>query len=172
MGSRRPRDPEPDSGSRAELERIDRKAGAIAPGPVPMTRLVAETTRERLDLLREADAIMMDALADYDLMHVVWQCPTVMLPASAGGTPRRCGRRDPGAARGERRGHRCVDQAARHDRVGVGGASRPIASVFYCRMQLCNSLIHTSFRAAKTESGSYTVSLFYETDRHMTLEVL
>ena len=55
------------------------------PGPVPMTRLVAETTRERLDLLREADALMMDALADYDLMHVVWQCPTVMLPASADG---------------------------------------------------------------------------------------
>ena len=37
-------------------------------------------TRQRLDLLRELDAIVMDALAEHDLMKTVWQCPTVLVP--------------------------------------------------------------------------------------------
>lgn len=44
-------------------------------------RLAASITRDRLDLLREADAIMMNGLEEHDLMNIVWQCPTVMLPA-------------------------------------------------------------------------------------------
>ena len=47
-----------------------------------LVRRVAETTRDRLDLLREADAIMMEGLERHGLMNVVWQCPTVMLPLS------------------------------------------------------------------------------------------
>lgn len=42
--------------------------------------LSATVTRERLDLLREADAIVMDALWHHGLYRVVWQCPTVFVP--------------------------------------------------------------------------------------------
>ncbi|MBW2526218.1 MAG: glutamine-hydrolyzing GMP synthase [Deltaproteobacteria bacterium] len=42
--------------------------------------VAAHTTRARLDLLREADDIVMRALSRYDLMREVWQCPTVLLP--------------------------------------------------------------------------------------------
>jgi GMP synthase (glutamine-hydrolysing) len=40
----------------------------------------ATVSRDRLDLLRELDAIVMGALERHDLMTVVWQCPTVLLP--------------------------------------------------------------------------------------------
>jgi GMP synthase (glutamine-hydrolysing) len=40
----------------------------------------ATVTRERLDLLRELDAIVMGALERHDLMTTVWQCPTVLVP--------------------------------------------------------------------------------------------
>jgi GMP synthase (glutamine-hydrolysing) len=42
-------------------------------------------TRERLDLLREADAIVMDALERHDLMAQVTQMPTVLVPLSCDG---------------------------------------------------------------------------------------
>ena len=42
-------------------------------------------TGDRLDLLREADAIVMDALDRYDLMATVNQMPTVLLPLSSDG---------------------------------------------------------------------------------------
>jgi GMP synthase (glutamine-hydrolysing) len=42
-------------------------------------------TRARLDLLREADAIVMDALARHGLGRVVWQCPTVAIPLEQAG---------------------------------------------------------------------------------------
>ena len=42
--------------------------------------LAATVTRERLDLLRELDAIVMGALAKHRLMQMVWQCPTVIVP--------------------------------------------------------------------------------------------
>jgi GMP synthase (glutamine-hydrolysing) len=38
------------------------------------------TTREGLDVLREADARVRDILADYDTQKRIWQCPVVMLP--------------------------------------------------------------------------------------------
>jgi GMP synthase PP-ATPase subunit len=45
----------------------------------------AHVTRARLDLLREADAIVMDALARHGLGRVVWQCPTVAIPLEHAG---------------------------------------------------------------------------------------
>jgi GMP synthase (glutamine-hydrolysing) len=45
----------------------------------------AGITRARLDLLREADAIVMDAVERHGLMRTIWQFPTVMLPLSIDG---------------------------------------------------------------------------------------
>jgi GMP synthase (glutamine-hydrolysing) len=47
--------------------------------------VAATMTRERLDLLREADDIVMRALERHDLMRTVWQCPTALLPLSIDG---------------------------------------------------------------------------------------
>ena len=38
------------------------------------------TSREGLDVLREADARVREILADYDTHKRIWQCPVVMLP--------------------------------------------------------------------------------------------
>ena len=38
------------------------------------------TSREGLDVLREADARVRDILAEYDTQKRIWQCPVVMLP--------------------------------------------------------------------------------------------
>ncbi|MCZ6601190.1 MAG: glutamine-hydrolyzing GMP synthase [Acidobacteria bacterium] len=49
-------------------------------------RLVPATvTRRRLDLLRDLDQIVMDALEKHQLMTTVWQCPTVLVPLSLDG---------------------------------------------------------------------------------------
>jgi GMP synthase (glutamine-hydrolysing) len=45
----------------------------------------ATVTRERLNLLREADALAMEALERYGLMRTVWQCPTVLVPLEVNG---------------------------------------------------------------------------------------
>ena len=45
-------------------------------------------TRARLDLLREIDAIVMQALERHGLMQEVWQCPTVLVPVSLDGRGR------------------------------------------------------------------------------------
>jgi len=42
--------------------------------------LAAGMTRQRLDLLREADHVVMEALRTSGLYDAVWQCPTVLLP--------------------------------------------------------------------------------------------
>lgn len=57
--------------------------GARAAVPV-----AAQVTRQRLDLLREADDIVMRALSRHGLMRTVWQCPTVLLPLSLDGRGR------------------------------------------------------------------------------------
>jgi GMP synthase (glutamine-hydrolysing) len=41
-------------------------------------------TRPRLDLLREADHLVMEALQAWGLYDQVWQCPTVLLPLTLG----------------------------------------------------------------------------------------
>jgi GMP synthase (glutamine-hydrolysing) len=45
----------------------------------------ATMTRARLDLLRDADDLVMRALARHDLMRAIWQFPTAMLPLSLDG---------------------------------------------------------------------------------------
>jgi len=47
--------------------------------------VAATITRERLDLLREADALVMDGLARHGLVREVWQCPTVLVPLELDG---------------------------------------------------------------------------------------
>lgn len=41
-------------------------------------------TRERMDLLREADAIVMEGLRRHGLYESIWQCPTVIVPVGYG----------------------------------------------------------------------------------------
>ncbi len=107
----------------------------------------AGVTRARLDLLREADAIVMRAVERHGLMRAIWQFPTVMLPLAidgrgeeliilrpvlserghdraAGGAAAGAGRRHPRSdavvARRLRPGSGPDDEAAGHDRVGIG----------------------------------------------------
>jgi GMP synthase (glutamine-hydrolysing) len=47
--------------------------------------LAAGMARERLDLLREADAIVMDGLRRHGLYDTIWQCPTVLVPVALDG---------------------------------------------------------------------------------------
>ena len=47
--------------------------------------VAATVTQERLDLLREADALVMDALRREGLYRTVWQCPTVFVPLELDG---------------------------------------------------------------------------------------
>ncbi|MFV0128228.1 glutamine-hydrolyzing GMP synthase [Streptomyces sp. HMX112] len=49
------------------------------PGPGLGIRIVGEVTRERLDLLREADAIAREELTAAGLDTEIWQCPVVLL---------------------------------------------------------------------------------------------
>jgi GMP synthase (glutamine-hydrolysing) len=50
--------------------------GSIDEFAVEPTRV----SREGLDLLREADAVVRGMLAEYDRQKRIWQCPVVMLP--------------------------------------------------------------------------------------------
>ena len=50
------------------------------PGPGLAVRILGDITQERLDLLREADAIFIHGLREADLYHSVWQALTVLLP--------------------------------------------------------------------------------------------
>lgn len=47
--------------------------------------LAATMTRDRLDLLREADAMVMNGLHEHGLYHSIWQCPTAMVPLEVDG---------------------------------------------------------------------------------------
>src|SRR5690348_13281320 len=49
------------------------------PGPGLGIRIVGEVTRERLELLREADAIAREELSLAGLDKEIWQCPVVLL---------------------------------------------------------------------------------------------
>jgi GMP synthase (glutamine-hydrolysing) len=49
------------------------------PGPGLGIRIVGEVTAERLDLLREADAIVRAELTTAGLDNEIWQCPVVLL---------------------------------------------------------------------------------------------
>lgn len=65
---------------------INRVVYLIAPAAPPKTRLKrAFTTRQRLDLLRRADAIAMRALEQAGLMASVSQMPTALAPVTTDG---------------------------------------------------------------------------------------
>ncbi len=49
------------------------------PGPGLAIRIIGEVTAERLDMLREADAIAREELTAAGLDHEIWQCPVVLL---------------------------------------------------------------------------------------------
>jgi GMP synthase (glutamine-hydrolysing) len=49
------------------------------PGPGLAIRIVGEVTRERLDILREADAIAREEVTRAGLDHDIWQFPVVLL---------------------------------------------------------------------------------------------
>jgi GMP synthase (glutamine-hydrolysing) len=49
------------------------------PGPGLAIRIVGEVTRERLDTLRAADAIVREELTAARLDRAIWQCPVVLL---------------------------------------------------------------------------------------------
>ncbi|WP_345752783.1 glutamine-hydrolyzing GMP synthase [Microbacterium rhizophilus] len=49
------------------------------PGPGLGIRIIGEVTRERLDILREADAIAREELTKAGLDGEIWQCPVVLL---------------------------------------------------------------------------------------------
>jgi len=53
--------------------------------PASVAPVAATTTRDRLDLLREADAIVMNALRAHGLYDSIWQCPTAMVPLAIDG---------------------------------------------------------------------------------------
>ena len=55
------------------------------PGPGLAVRILGEVTRERCDLLREADAIYIQALRDAGLYDEIWQAFAVLLPIKSVG---------------------------------------------------------------------------------------
>ena len=56
--------------------------------PTTFRPLAATMTRERLDLLRECDHLMMEGLRRHRLYGEIWQCPTVLVPVEIDGTGR------------------------------------------------------------------------------------
>jgi len=68
-----------------EVPGINRCIWNLAPGAPTSTRpLAATVTRERLDVLREADDRVMAALRRHGLYDAIWQCPTVLVPLQVG----------------------------------------------------------------------------------------
>ena len=65
----------------AEVPGINRCIWNLSPVP-PATAvpLAATTTRNRLDVLRAADDIVMEGLRRHGLYDEIWQCPTVLVP--------------------------------------------------------------------------------------------
>ena len=55
------------------------------PGPGLAIRVIGEVSPERLEILREADAIVMDEMQKRDLLRRVWQCFAVLLPVKTVG---------------------------------------------------------------------------------------
>lgn len=69
-----------------EVSGINRCVWLIGqPMPKSLFRPKAGLTRARLELLREADFIVMEALKNHDLYRTVWQCPTVLAPLTLDG---------------------------------------------------------------------------------------
>lgn len=90
-------------GGAAQWDRLLEAAGTIfktVPGinrcmwnvgprmPKRVRPLGATVTRDRLDLLREADAIVNDGMRRHGVYGEIWQCPTVLVPLEADGAGR------------------------------------------------------------------------------------
>jgi GMP synthase (glutamine-hydrolysing) len=64
------------------IDGINRTLWNLSPTmPLSIKPLAATMTRNRLDLLRECDLLMMDGLRRHGLYDEIWQCPTVLVPA-------------------------------------------------------------------------------------------
>ena len=50
------------------------------PGPGLAIRILGEITEERLDILRQADRIILEEIKDADLYYEIWQSFAVLLP--------------------------------------------------------------------------------------------
>lgn len=76
-----------------EVRRVGRELGIPEnfitrhpfPGPGLGIRVLGPLTEERLNLLREADDIFIQALREYDLYNKVWQALVVLLPVQSVG---------------------------------------------------------------------------------------
>jgi GMP synthase (glutamine-hydrolysing) len=65
---------------------INRCIWNLAPQmPTTFAPLAAGMTKDRLDLLREADHIVMEGLRRHGLERSIWQCPTVLVPLQIDG---------------------------------------------------------------------------------------
>jgi GMP synthase (glutamine-hydrolysing) len=70
----------------AEVPGINRCVWNLsAEPPATVVPLVAGVTRSRLDVLREADHIVMEGLRRHGLYDEIWQCPTVLVPLDLAG---------------------------------------------------------------------------------------
>ncbi len=68
------------------LGEINRVVFALAPEKIESVKLLKKhLTKDRLDLLREADAISMEELSNAGLDEEVWQFPTVIIPVEVNG---------------------------------------------------------------------------------------
>jgi len=55
------------------------------PGPGLAVRILGEVTQERLDVLREADHVVVDEIKKAGLYHDIWQAFAVLLPVKSVG---------------------------------------------------------------------------------------
>jgi GMP synthase (glutamine-hydrolysing) len=68
---------------------VNRCIWNLAPGaPTRVQPLAATVTRERLDLLREADHRVMEGLRRHGIYDSIWQCPTALVPLEVDGRGR------------------------------------------------------------------------------------
>jgi GMP synthase (glutamine-hydrolysing) len=69
----------------AEVLGINRCIWNLTPGhPSAAHPVRGYMTRDRLDLLREADHLVMEGLRRHGLYDEIWQCPTVLVPLALG----------------------------------------------------------------------------------------
>ncbi|MFH1007871.1 MAG: glutamine-hydrolyzing GMP synthase [Candidatus Latescibacterota bacterium] len=68
------------------IPQINRAVLLLSPDTLPPLAVKrCDLSRKRLDLLREADAVAMQALEAHGLMDAIWQMPVVLLPLSPDG---------------------------------------------------------------------------------------
>jgi GMP synthase (glutamine-hydrolysing) len=66
---------------------VNRVVLEVAAEEGPYLPVAQECTKDKLDFLRDADALCTAALRENDLYAAVWQMPVVLLPLSKGGKP-------------------------------------------------------------------------------------